>query len=77
MTTIVLELTEDEAVTVHHSLATTVELMDQVGDRNIPDHAPLKGRRADLVIVAKRLDHERRHKGAVPNPNGPGGESAS
>ena len=64
-----LGLTDREAEDVHHALATTVSLMDQVD--SIPPEAPLHGRRSSLVAVARRLDHERRHRGALPNPNGP------
>jgi hypothetical protein len=62
-----LLLSEREARDVHLALSTTVQLMDQVD--SIPPDAPLYGRRSSLVTVAKRLDHEQRHRGTVPNPN--------
>jgi hypothetical protein len=63
-----LELTEDEALLVHHALSTTIQLID-VADP--PDHAPLNTAAGPkLVEVARRLDHERRHAG--PNPHGIG-----
>lgn len=66
-----LALTEQEAHDVHHALGGIVNLIDAVADE-IPADAPLAGGARDrLVQVARRLDHERRHKGAVPNPNGP------
>lgn len=69
MSDLVLELTDQEAHDVHHALSTTIQLIDMA---NPPDHAPLnKTSRPRLVQVARRLDHERRHKGAIPNPNGP------
>jgi hypothetical protein len=65
---IALEMSDPEAHDVHHALSTTVELIDQVG--HVPANAPLAGAaRNRLVVVAQRLDHERRHRGAVPNPN--------
>lgn len=64
---VLLELTDREAELVHHALATTVQLID-VADP--PDHAPLnKAAGPDLTVVARRLDHERRHTG--PNPHAP------
>lgn len=62
-----LELDDDEARITHHALAVATELLDVVDP---PPGALL--RRADrdaLITVARRLDHERRHRGAVPNPN--------
>lgn len=67
--TIQLELNEDEAHDVHHALAVTIDLLEQVTPG--PGAALTKESRDGLVLVAKRLDHERRHKGRVPNPNGP------
>lgn len=64
-----LDLTDQEADDLHHAISTVVGLMDQVGD--IPKSAPLYGARPRLVTVARRLDHERNHHGAVPNPNAP------
>lgn len=66
---VVLEMDEQEAHDLHHAISTVVDLIDQVGD--IPSDAPLYGARPRLVLLARRLDHERRHKGALPNPNGP------
>lgn len=65
-----LAMTDREAETVHHALGAVVQLLDEVGD-TVPPHAPLYGARESLVLVARRLDHERRHRGALPNPNGP------
>lgn len=48
-----------EARAVWHAIATTVDLMDQVGE--IPAEAPLFGQRDRLVAVAQRLDHEINH----------------
>lgn len=67
-----LELTDQEAHDVHHALSATVQLIDTVeADGGMPRSAPLYGARSRLVQVARRLDHERRHHGAMPNPNGP------
>lgn len=63
-----LPLTPQEAEDVHNALSVAVQLMDEV---DVPMHAPLYGARPRLVAVARRLDHERRHRGAVPNPNEP------
>jgi len=65
---VTLEMTDQEAHDLHHALATVVVLLDQVG--SIPKDAALYGARPRLLTMAKRLDHERRHHGAVPNPNG-------
>ena len=64
-----LELTDDEARKVHAALSVTHEILDQV----TPGEGAqlVKADREDLALVARRLDHERRHKGAVANPNGP------
>jgi hypothetical protein len=64
---VALNLSDDEARAVHHALSTTVQLMDMVGD--VPDSAPLHGKRDSLIAVARRLDHECNHHGAVPNPH--------
>jgi hypothetical protein len=72
-----LRLDDLEALAVHHALSPAVTLIDQVeADSGVPKHAPLSGARPRLVKVAQRLDHERRYRGAVPNPNGPPGELA-
>lgn len=63
---VTLDLSDQEAHDVHHALSTVIDLMDQV---DVAATAPLHGARPRLVTVAKRLDHERRHHGAVPNPN--------
>lgn len=63
-----LSMTPQEAENVHSALSVAIQLMDEV---DVPMHAPLYGARPRLVTVARRLDHERRHRGAVPNPNGP------
>lgn len=63
-----LKLTPQEAEDVHNALSVAVQLMDEV---DVPPHAPLYGARPRLVAVAKRLSHKQRHRGAVPNPNGP------
>lgn len=70
---VLLTLTDDEAFAVHHAISTTLQLMDQVEaqDGSINPDAPLYGHRDNLVRAAKRLGHERRHHGAVPNPNVP------
>ena len=62
-----LKLDDQEAHDLHHALATTISLMDQVGA--IPKEAPLYGARPRLVRIARRLDHEARHKGAFANPH--------
>jgi hypothetical protein len=69
---ITLGLTEQEAHDVHHALSTTVDLIDAVTAEqgSLAPDAPLAGEARDrLVLIARRLDHERRHRGAVPNPN--------
>lgn len=74
MTDVTLKLTDQEAHDVHHALSVAVQLIDEV-DRDphagMPPSAPLYGALPRLVTVARRLDHERRHHGAVHNPNGP------
>lgn len=64
-----LELTELEAHDLHHAIAVVVQLLEQVTP---PSGAPLQPASAErLLAVARRLDHERRHRGRVPNPNRP------
>lgn len=64
-----LEMTDDEARDVHHALGVVIQLLDEI---ETPPDAPLpNAARPGLIQVARRLDHERRHHGAVPNPNGP------
>jgi hypothetical protein len=62
-------MTDEEAHDVHHSLSVVVTLLENVepgeGAALTKDAIPR------LTLVARRLDHERRHHGAVPNPNGP------
>jgi hypothetical protein len=73
MSDVTLDLTAQEAHDVHHALATAVQLIDAVVAEHghVPPDAPLAAAARDrLVVVARRLDHERRHRGAVPNPNG-------
>lgn len=66
---VLLRLTDNEALLVHHALSTTAQLIDFADP---PDHAPLnKAARPQIVEVARRLDHERRHEG--PNPHDPAG----
>jgi hypothetical protein len=69
MTDVTLGLSDREAHDVHQALSVVISLIDEVG--TIPEDAPLHGARPRLVTVARRLDHERRHHGAVPNPNVP------
>lgn len=67
-----LDLSEQEAHDVHHALSMAVDLMRQVGA--IPADAPLYGAENRLLLVARRLSHERTHKGAVANPHMVGGD---
>lgn len=62
-----LPLGEGEAHDVHHALSVTVQLLQQV----TPGEGAALTKEAipRLSLVAQRLDHERRHRGAVPNPN--------
>lgn len=67
-----LVMDDQEAHDVHHALSMTIKIIDVAAREpgGIPPDAPLAGAaRGRLVIVAQRLDHERRHRGAVPNPN--------
>ena len=67
-----LTMDDSEAHDVHHALSTAVTLIDFAAQEpgGIPPDAPLAGEaRSRLVTVARRLDHERRHHGAVRNPN--------
>lgn len=66
-----LELDDQEAHDLHHALSVVVQVMDYaIASNGIPADAPLQPEaRERLIVVARRLDHERRHKGAVPNPN--------
>lgn len=64
---IVLGLDDTEAHDVHHALGIAAQLLRQVGAQ---PGAPLTAESEPrLLRVARRLDHERRHHGAVPNPH--------
>jgi hypothetical protein len=64
-----LRVDPDEARDVHHALSIVVRLLGQVDPG--PGAALTKAAIPRLELVARRLDHERHHHGAVPNPNGP------
>lgn len=70
-----LALTDAEAELVTTALGITVSLC---WNRSSPARARRSTRAAipDLVQIGRRLDHEVRHKGAVPNPNGPKEEAS-
>lgn len=69
MNLVTLELTDHEARLLHGALSVTVELLAQVqsGAGSLLQNSD----RPALIQVARRLDHEQRHHGGVPNPNGP------
>lgn len=56
---VVLCMDPIEARALRHSVCTTVQLMEQIGD--IPPDAPLYGQHDRLVAVACRLDHKINH----------------
>jgi hypothetical protein len=65
-------MNDTEAHDVHHGLSAAVQLIDVAAKQpgGLPPEAPLAGGARDRIVqVARRLDHERRHKGAVANPN--------
>lgn len=64
-----LELDEQEAAEVHHALGVVVQLLAEVEPGQGAALTQAAGPR--LLRVARRLSHERRHRGAIPNPNGP------
>jgi hypothetical protein len=68
---VVLRMKPDEARAAHHALATTISLMDQVGD--VPPDAPLYGWRDGLAALARRLDHEINHAPGGRRYADPGG----
>lgn len=53
---ITFRMTPGEARAVWHALGMGVDLIDAVDE--IPTHAPLFGKRDELVALARRLDHE-------------------
>lgn len=64
---VTLTMSGQEAHDLHHAISMAVLLLQQVGARpGAPLTTESEGR---LTILARRLDHERRHHGAVPNPN--------
>lgn len=64
---VVLTLTDQEAHDLHHGIAVVCQLLDQVTPG---PGAPLTREATPrLERVARRLDHERRWKGTVPNPH--------
>lgn len=64
-----LELTEAEAAELHAAIRVTCELLAQVEPG--AGAALQRSSRPRLQRISERLDHERRHRGAIPNPNGP------
>lgn len=64
---VTLVLSDSEARDVHHALGVVVELLQQVEPG--PGAVLTKASIEPLLVVARRLAHERRHHGAVPNPN--------
>ncbi len=62
-----LAMDNQEAHDLHHAISVTVQLLQQAG---VQPGAPLTPESEErLVAVARRLDHERRWHGAVPNPH--------
>ncbi len=64
---VTLRMNDIEAHDVHCALAITVQLLQQIGAQPGGDLTPESEDR--IATVARRLDHERRHKGAIANPN--------
>jgi hypothetical protein len=69
---VVLRMTEAEAHSVHHAMSLAIDCMRAV--KAVPASSPLYKAEPRLLLVGRRLSHERTHKGAVPNPHRIGGE---
>ena len=65
--TVTLALDDDEAGDVHHALSIAVSLIRQVGIQ--PGGGLTEQSEERMLRVARRLSHERRWRGSVPNPN--------